>query len=434
MATLVIFVSLDLSVENVGSFFRLVILIGSIYVEARVAPEVGADAVASPVGVLEPDTHSSSEVAPSESSLPPVSVAPMVLPFLCSDDSKSDTEMPERHVSPTPHDDMLTRDLTARKLVGPYPSHRLALRYTSHHLDHFTSGTSSDQLSSDHSSYRHYISGLSLSGHTLPDTTIADSSIPPRFVHPPLARTLPRDSSSESSAGPSRKRCRSFVATVTSFIHALRALVPFYADLLLPRKRFRDFISPEDTVEEDTDTNVLANIEADATAIEVAIDRDVEAGVDACIGMEVDVGVNVEEAVEDEVESSDMGTMKVGVDVVDGIDYRDGMLMPDAMERLEQRELEARSLIADEERASLLEQIMTIIRSGMTPVEIKELINQRVAKVLAAYEANHAAEHVVKSQSQNRDDDDNENVRGSGNINGGGNGDEDGGGNGNRNR
>ncbi|GJT74565.1 hypothetical protein Tco_1041290 [Tanacetum coccineum] len=81
------------------------------------------------------------------------------------------------------------------------------------------------------------ISGHSLSGHTPPDTTDVDSSTPPRFVHPSLART-PRcsegsifvvkfcpsisnqvstyttsespagDSSFESSAGPSRKRCR----------------------------------------------------------------------------------------------------------------------------------------------------------------------------------------------------------------------------------
>ncbi|GKF28999.1 hypothetical protein Tco_0095341, partial [Tanacetum coccineum] len=63
--------------------------------------EGGATAVASPAGVLELDTHSSSEADPSESSLPPVFVAPMVSPFLCSDDSDSDTEMPERHVSPT---------------------------------------------------------------------------------------------------------------------------------------------------------------------------------------------------------------------------------------------------------------------------------------------------------------------------------------------
>ncbi|GKC09126.1 hypothetical protein Tco_1000736 [Tanacetum coccineum] len=153
------------------------------------------------------------------------------------DDSESDTEMPERHVSPTPHDTMLTRwrsrvasqstspttstleiptapippapfavdipvgqlylthpggpcrALTTRKSVRPLPSHRLALRYTSHHLDRFTFGSSSDHSSSDHSSSGHSISGHSLSGHTPPDTTKADSSIPSRFVYPPLART-----------------------------------------------------------------------------------------------------------------------------------------------------------------------------------------------------------------------------------------------------
>ncbi|GJT17955.1 hypothetical protein Tco_0876661 [Tanacetum coccineum] len=109
MAALVISISSDVSVESVGSSFPRVILIGSISVEVPVAPEVGAAAVASPAGVLELDTHSSSEADPSESSPPPVSVAPMVSPFLCSDDSESDTEIPERHVSPTPHDAMLTR-------------------------------------------------------------------------------------------------------------------------------------------------------------------------------------------------------------------------------------------------------------------------------------------------------------------------------------
>ncbi|GJY44265.1 hypothetical protein Tco_0432478, partial [Tanacetum coccineum] len=384
-----------------------------------VAPKVGAAAVASPAEVRELDTYLSSEADPSESSLPPVSVAPMVSPFLCSDDLESDTEMPERHVSPTPHDAMLARwrrrvasrssspttstpkiptapippapsavvapstdiislvhappkicrrqailirpgqdisfgriyrthpggpcrSLTARKSVRPLPSHRLALRYTSHHLDRFTSGSSSDHLSLDHSSSRHSTLdhsssrhstldhsssrpstlGHSLFGHTPPVTTIADSSVPSRFVYLPLARTsryseayrrwrsallstmyLPTtsepsvgDSSSESSAGPSRKRCR-------------------------------DSISPKDSVEEDTDADVLADIEVDTTVIVVAANMDVEAGLDAGIGMEVDVGVDVEDEVEGEVDSSDRGTMKVGVDVVDGIDILDGMLM-----------------------------------------------------------------------------------------------------------
>ncbi|GKG62612.1 hypothetical protein Tco_0634385, partial [Tanacetum coccineum] len=43
-----------------------------------VTSEVGAAAVTS-----ELDTHSSSKASPSESSLPPISVAPIVSPFLC---------------------------------------------------------------------------------------------------------------------------------------------------------------------------------------------------------------------------------------------------------------------------------------------------------------------------------------------------------------
>ncbi|GJW10227.1 hypothetical protein Tco_1576054 [Tanacetum coccineum] len=272
------------------------------------------------------------------------------------------------------------------------------MSYASHHLDRFTSGSSSSHSSSNHSLSSHSILGHSLPGHSPPDTTVADSSTPPRFVHPPLARTprcseaylcwrsaplstmyLPTtsessagDSFSESSAGPYNKRCRSPTATLTSSIHATRALVSSCADLLPPR-------------------NVLADIEADATADEVVVDRDVEAGVDVGIDMEVDVGVDVADEVEDEVESSDRGTMEVGVDVVVRIDIPDGMLMPDVVERLEQveeglqdiydhvikiplqriedikmgqRELEARSLIDGGERASLLEQVASLERSN----------------------------------------------------------------------
>ncbi|GJU26978.1 hypothetical protein Tco_1165599 [Tanacetum coccineum] len=562
MAAPIISISSDVSVKSVGSSFPQFILIGSISVEVPVAPEVRTASVSSPARVLELDTHSSSEADPSESSLPPVSVAPMVSPFLCLHDSESDTEMPERHVSPTPYDAMLTRwrsrvasrsssppttstpeipfshstrtincrlyrthhggpcrPLTARKSVRPLSSHRLALRYISNHLDRFTFGSSSGHSSSDHSSSGHSILGHSLSGHTPPDTTIANSSTTSRFIYSLLARTLrcseayrrwwaapsstmyplttskslAGDSSSELSTGPSRKRCRSPAATMTSSIHATRALVPFRADLLSPRKRFRDSISPEDSVEEDIDVDELVDIEVDATAIEVAVDRDVVVGIDAGIDMKVDVGVDVE----DKVESSDRGTMEVGVDVVTRIDIPDGILMLDVVERLEQaeevvqdiyghvmeiplqriediemgqRKLETRSFIAGGERASLLEQVaslersnarlrgtvmmesaradrfrrcmsfieselrqnMTITRSGMTPEAIEEPINRRVEEALASYEATHVANALeAESQSQNGSDDDNVNGRnGNGRHENGENGN---GGNGNPN-
>nr|GEV63042.1 hypothetical protein [Tanacetum cinerariifolium] len=421
MAASVISISSDISVESVGSSFSRVILIGSIFVEVPVALEVGVAAVTSPAGVLELHTHiPTAPILPAPSAI----VAP-----------SSEEDIPIGRLYRT-HPGGPCRALTARKSVRPLPSHRFSLR----------------SLSSGHS-----ITGHSLSGHTSPDTTDADSSTPPRFVHLPLATTLrSRDSSSELSVGPSRKRCRSPAATVTSSIHATRALVPSRADLLPPRKRFMDYISTKDSVEENIDTNVLDDIEADATAVEVAVDRDVEDRVDTCIDMEIDFGVNVEDKVEEEVESSDRGTMEVGVDVVVGIDIPDGMLMPDVVESLEQveeglqdiyehvmeiplqriediemrqGELEARStMMMERARANRfrrrvrfmetkLRQIrrfryydrmrfrrletfanMTITRSGMTPEAIKELVNRRVEEALAAYEATRAANEPTRLQ------------------------------------
>ncbi|GJS18786.1 hypothetical protein Tco_0413258 [Tanacetum coccineum] len=116
MAALVISIFLNSSNKSVGSSIPRVILFGSIPTEIPVVPadlpvtpEMGAAVLISHVGVLELDTYSSSKSGPSEGSLPPVPVAPMVSPFLCSDDSESDTELLERHVSSTPHDAMVAR-------------------------------------------------------------------------------------------------------------------------------------------------------------------------------------------------------------------------------------------------------------------------------------------------------------------------------------
>nr|GEV01720.1 hypothetical protein [Tanacetum cinerariifolium] len=399
MAALVISISSNVSVESMGSSFWRAILISSIFVEVLVAPEVRAAAVSSPARVLELDTHSSLEAGLSESSLPPIYVAPMISPFLCSNDSESNIEMLEKHVSPTHHDAMLTRSCRA--------------------------------LTARHASL---------------DTIIANSSTPHRFVYSPLTRTsqcseaylswrsVPlssmyplttfelsaKDSSSESSVGPSRKRCRFLVATMISSINAMRALVPSRTDLLPPPKMFRDSISLEDSVEEDIDADELANIESDATNVEVVVDRDVEAGVDTGIGMEVNVGINVEDEVKDEVESSDIGTIEVRVDVVARIDIPDGMRIPDDVKHLEQveneRELEERSLITKGERAILLEQVVSLERSnarlrGIMMMESARADRQSknsltdVVEVLATYEATRATNaHEAESQSQKGSD------------------------------
>nr|GEY88193.1 hypothetical protein [Tanacetum cinerariifolium] len=192
---------------------------------------VTAAAVASPARVLEPKSRSSSKTGPSESPLPPVPVSPMVSPFLLSNDSESEPTavLPERHVSFAAHDAMVGRwrsrvmsqpsapsesssfsassseiptvsalpvpsafvtpatdiilpfdappefsrrsaVLTARKRRGPLPSHRLALRYTSHH-------SSSDDLTSDSlpDSQLDSSSGLS-SDHSLSDHPLSNHS------------------------------------------------------------------------------------------------------------------------------------------------------------------------------------------------------------------------------------------------------------------
>ncbi|GKG37440.1 hypothetical protein Tco_0447613, partial [Tanacetum coccineum] len=46
------------------------------------------------------------------------------------------------------------------------------------------------------------------------------------------------------------------------------ALVPSHADLFPPRKRFSDSNSPEDSVEEDIDTDVLEDIETGQRELE----------------------------------------------------------------------------------------------------------------------------------------------------------------------
>ncbi|GJT54171.1 hypothetical protein Tco_0989225 [Tanacetum coccineum] len=508
-----------------GSFFLVLSLLRSLL--TYLLHRRWAATIALPTGILELDTHSSSESGPSEGSLPHVPIAPMVLPFLYLNDSESDAEWPERHdhdamvarwrsrvasrpsspsgsSSPTtstleiptapilptrptsvaPSTNIISpivappgvcrrrailirpgqdipvgrfyrtyiggpcRALTARKMVGPLPSHRLALRYTSHHFDHFTSGSSSDHSSSDSSSSDHFTADHSLSGHstsyqtlsrhTSPVTTIADSSTPSRFIYPPLTKTL--------RGSKAYRRWRSPAATVPLPIPAPGTLVPTRVDLLPPCKRFRDSYSSGDSVAEDIDADVLADIEADVAAVETVATMDVEARIDACISIEVNVGVDREY----EAESSARDTVEIRMDKVIKPIAADDISKPTSEDYLDlvsaDRSIEVMQMGLDVSMQELYDhmheipvnritdiEIMTITRSGMTPESIEELINQRVAEALATYEANHATGLFVESQSQNRDDGDNGNGRGNGDENGRGNGNENGGGNGNGN-
>ncbi|GKB07405.1 putative reverse transcriptase domain-containing protein, partial [Tanacetum coccineum] len=270
------------------------------------------------------------------------------------------------------------------------------------------------------------------------------------------------DSSSPSSR-PSRKRCRSPTASVPSPTHVLRSIAPTPADLLPPRKRFRDSYSPEDSGEE--------HMEVDTTDAEVVADVGISEGVLAHpkdgvgMGFEIAASDVREDDEEFKAEASMADTREIAVNP---------LVIGDILSLLE--ELETSQMVASGERASLVERIgslrleylkvramlsierdridnirwhmalsheefrqvrrdrddtrrrlrrtMTITCSGMTPETIKELVNRCVEEALAAHEATRAANALeAENQSQNGSDSDNGNGRDGNSENGnGGNG------------
>ncbi|GJU92793.1 hypothetical protein Tco_1317549 [Tanacetum coccineum] len=162
-----------------------------------ISSNISVESVGSSFPVFELDTYSLSEADPSESSLPPVSVAPMrsIVVSRSSSPTISTPEIAIASIPPAPSavvvpfTDIISpvdtppgirrRRAILIRLGEDIPIGRL---YRTH-----PGGPCHSSL--DHSSSRHFISGHSLSRHTPPDTTITDSSTPPRFVYPPLTRT-----------------------------------------------------------------------------------------------------------------------------------------------------------------------------------------------------------------------------------------------------
>ncbi|GJR27930.1 hypothetical protein Tco_1104162 [Tanacetum coccineum] len=257
--------------------------------------------------------------------------------------------------------------LNARKRFRPISTRRLAWTRVSHHL--------SDCHSSPDSSPSSALSDHSLSGLTPPDTTDADSSTPQRFVHRSLART-PRHSeafrrwrsaplstpypptTSESSLGssskrsldssspssrPSHKRCRSPTALVPSSTYVSRSIAPTPADLLPPRKRFRDSYSSEDSREEHMEVDT-----ADAEAV-------ADVGISAADTREIAVDPLV---IGDSFESSRGGIPDLEDTIYDIVHYMSEVRI-DRITEIEttQRQLETSQMVASGERASLVERI-----------------------------------------------------------------------------
>ncbi|GJR71134.1 hypothetical protein Tco_0083499 [Tanacetum coccineum] len=363
MAAPVIPILSDSSEESVGSHVL------------RFSLKVGAVFVILPIGVLDlVDYSSSSDSDPLEDSLPLAPELPLVSPFLCYDDSETDSESepveqrPERHeslafydamfpVAPTiasprihrrpailvrpgkaipsgrpyrAHPNGPRKLLTVRKRVGHFPARRLAWIHVPHRSsDHHSSPDStSDSSSSSSSSYSSSDISSGSSSDSLTDTSLVHSSgcdapgqthsgpstrvASSRLVYPsvmtsryseafrrwrsaPLSTSYPLTTSESSlnsssersldpsspSARPSRKRYRSPTPLVPSSTLISRSIAPTLADLLPPRKRFRDLYSPEEHME-------IGTVDAEAI-VDLGIGDEVGAHTKdgICMGVEV---------------------------------------------------------------------------------------------------------------------------------------------------
>nr|GEZ16334.1 hypothetical protein [Tanacetum cinerariifolium] len=239
------------------------------------------------------------------------------------------------------------RVMTARKRVGPLPARRLAWRRVSpRSLDHRPSFSSSPTDSSP----------VHSSGLDTPDQTHSGSStrvVSPRLGYPPSSSgdssERPLHSSSHS-VGPSRKRCRSPADSLSSSTPVTRSLAPARANLLPPRKRFRDSYSFETSMEEDTEIDTIET--EDGRELDI-VDRD-----DARDRVEIDPRDIRDDTKEYEADTSAGDTVEV-----DGIvrSFEDMPIdLDDVVRDFYHHMSEADQLIASEERARMTEKIESL--------------------------------------------------------------------------
>ncbi|GKF80331.1 hypothetical protein Tco_0238933, partial [Tanacetum coccineum] len=130
---------------------------------------------------------------------------------------------------------------------------------------------------------------------------------PPTTSESSLGDSLERPlHSSSHSAGPSHKRCRSLVDYVPSSTPVMGSLAPTHADILPPRKRFRDSYSSKTSIEEDIEIDPIE------TMVDMKLgigDRD-----DVRDHVEIDPRDVKDDTKEYEADTSAGDTVKVGID------------------------------------------------------------------------------------------------------------------------
>ncbi|GKB51970.1 hypothetical protein Tco_0902723 [Tanacetum coccineum] len=287
--------------------------------------------------------------------------------------------------------------LTARKRVGPLPAPRLAWRRASpRSSDHHPSSSS---LSSDSLP-------VNSSGLDAPDQAHSGSStrdVSPRLGYPsrralrhskafhrwcaaPLSTLYPPTTSESSSgdsserplhssshsAGPSRKRCRSPVDFVPSSTPVMGSLAPTRADLLPPRKRFRDSYSSEASIEEDTEVNPIET--------EVEMELGIGDGDDVRDHVEIDPRDVRDDTEEYEADTSAGDTVEVGINLMSTPIVEEEIVEPAGEDSSDCScdGLEADQLIARGQRTGMIKRIKSLRLENLKVHAILDIERDRV--------------------------------------------------------
>ncbi|GJX77835.1 putative reverse transcriptase domain-containing protein [Tanacetum coccineum] len=328
--------------------------------------------------------------------------------------------------------------MTARKRVGPLPTHRLAVRHSVDYSssDHFSledslrdsSSSSSSKTSSDSSvdALSDSDSSCLSSDHSLPTPSLGMrpsyhlcSLVP--SIHRSSAIISDRPSHDSSSAGPSRKMSRSPTASVPLYSPTLGALSYARADILPSPKRIR---SPEtatdlegcskdsfdpyvpretgfrvDFVDESSEPSRFkgTDLEIDVDVVRrngIDIDPEIQAEIDECFAYAdglrdrgVDARVIVEAIDQEEIEMGMRGPVKVRVDRVTHLVVANDIPKPAQEGAIEVtyetlRDLIQRIVATGQQSADMLEMIRELERDNKRLRDMMDVTSQRVARTI----------------------------------------------------
>nr|GEX12127.1 hypothetical protein [Tanacetum cinerariifolium] len=291
------------------------------------------------------------------------------------------------------HLNRLVHMMTARKRVGPSPTHRLAMRHSVNYssLDHFSSDHSLRDTSSSSSSSSSSETSSDPSSDDLSDSS-SDHSLPApssgmRSSHHlcSLVLSIPRSSTAiidrpsydSSSTSPSRKRSRSFAASVPlpSPIHG--ALSYTRAELLPSPKRIRS--SEFDTKLEVSSEDSFEPYVPRVTDLEMNVDMK------RSDGIEIDPEIQAE-IDESEIKTGARGPVEVRVDRVTHSVIADNIPKPaqveGAIEAIEgiQRDQGHRIVAIGQQSTDMLERIKELEQVYMRLRDIMHVAIQRVTQ------------------------------------------------------